>query len=559
MISLSQLQTSVLRQMTGSDSKTRAHMIRSLHRKGIFAAQPDGSKPGQEEYIHEEEPKGFERLSTKSVPPVSQRTQTRTLDEGNPGTDIVPKGARLYTDARYDVLVTNHLRVKENIHFGPGYTNIRDEIVNSRTLMDEIRQETETLKSQLSGFSQAFQTDELDVPVSNKLGSFHELHVSPSTVRFKNAVFKCTRVDEMVNLYIEFLITEIDSDIIEIELPYAMRASYVPFQVILRPNDGSGEFSGMARAYGKNRNKLYVESYLFQDTLYVSIEGNYLTTFDQPYRDKPIKWITPVRYNRVKVMHLDNVSLLTEVPGSDLGFSDGYGYETRTLNRVDLALRFVFSQRTTQHVPVIRFVTHFPVLNDRVYGTHVNGYATCYLPEHRMFTTKSPRVTIQGENTLEVYATMGPLLFHDVVIQAHVSYYSTDNVVRIHPFEKPIVRSTSTLTNSEIAISDIHIYDAIHNDQYRLMNRYNVVLTQRNKQSDYDTFRPVPLQLTLNFDLFDNTLEVSRISLFNQLDQYDRRYLYPQRKQFHIKLSAINFIHEYDGPYDITPDFTQYI
>lgn len=552
MISLSQIQTSVLRKMShdGANTKTRAQLITDLNHQGIFSAHPDGSHYGIGEYIQSEE-ETHTRAVMDTVPmyvplDVKQRSNSITLNE-----------SKLYTDASYDILMTTHLRVAHNIYFGN--TNLHDELWDKRKILGDIRDETALLKSNLVEYTELFETDHLDVPVSNKLGSFHELIVSPSSVRFEKPVFKCTRVDEIVNIFIEFLITEIHTNIIEITLPYEMRATYVPFQVILRPNDMSGEFSGMARAYGKNSNILYVESHLFINSLYVSIEGTYLTTFDKPYQNKQIKWITPARYNRLKLMHLSDVRLLSEVPRSDLGFSDGYGYETRTLNRVDLTLRFVFRQRTTQHVPEIRFVAEFPVLNDSVYGTHVNGYADCHLPEHRVYTTKPPQVVIRGKNRLEVYVKIGSLYFHEAVIHAQVSYYSADETKRVHPFEKPVIRSSGTLNNSEITITNIRMYDAIHNDTYRLLNQYNVLLSQNNHANDYDTYSNVPLQLTLHFDLEDQVLEVSNIDLFNQTDQYNRRYLYPRRKMFYMKLSVHNFVHEYDGPYDLLPDFTQYI
>lgn len=553
MISLSQIQTSVLRQMTGADTMTRGQMITALNLKGIFAAHPDGTNAGHEEYIAGSVNEPTRELKDRSMeePPV-------VSDE--PMTQVMLPSSSLLTDVSYDVLVTDHMHVQQNIHFfKPGFTNIRDELLDNRALLNDIHKETTLFKSVLENYSVTFQTNELDVPVSNKLGTFHELHLSPSSVRYEKPIFKCTRVDEMVNLYIEFLITEIHTDIIEILLPYNMRAQYVPFRVILRPNDGSGEFSGMARAYGKNVNKLYVESYLFQDTFYISIEGNYLTTFDQPYMDKQIRWVTPAKFNHTKILHFNNVRLLTEVSGSDLGFNDGYAYETRTLNRVDLALRFVFSQRTSQHVPVMRFVAEFPVLNERVYGTRVKGYATCYLPEHRVFTTHPPIVTISEANQLDVFVKIGSLLFHDVVVQAHVSYYLTNDTIRVNHFEKPIIRADSSLALSQITISNLHMYDAMYNDTYRLFNRYNVILVQRNHVSDYDSYRPVPLQLMMRFDLNNHILEVSNIALFNQLDQFDRRYLYPRSKLFYIKLFVKNFVNEYDGPYDITPDYTQLI
>jgi hypothetical protein len=350
---------------------------------------------------------------------------------------------------------------------------------------------------------------------------------------------------------------------IEIELPYEMRAQFVPFQLILRSNDGTGEFSGMARAYGRNRNKLYLESYLFSETtdFFVNIEGNYLTTFDQPFHDNTFKWITPVKHSQTREnpISYDMVRLLPHGMESDLGFSDGHFTEVRTMNRVDLCMFFKFSQRTSVLVPIVHFEAKFPTLNDRVYGMHVNGYGTCFLPEHRLHTIDPPKVTIQEDNRLVVRAYPGSLPFHDIVIQAQVSYYSMDETERVRQFEKPIIMSTSSISHSDIQISNIEIYDAFYQNMYQLFNQYNIVLKQHNDRSDYDEYRPTPLKLTLDFTLTNRSVEVSNMDLFNQLDQYDRRYLYPRRKGFRIALFANNFVNDYDGPYDVTPDFTQYI
>ena len=131
----------------------------------------------------------------------------------------------------------------------------------------------------------------------------------------------------------------------------------------------------------------------------------------------------------------------------------------------------------------------------------------------------------------------------------------------IHYFEKPFIRSDSDITHSKIQIQNLLIHNAFDTktNEYRLFNAYNIILSSQNELGDYDQYRPAPLELTLDFLLTNRTVEVSNIELFNQFDQIDRRYLYPRSKPFHIHLRATNFVDEFDGPFDLTPDFTQYI
>lgn len=569
MISLSNLHTSVLRKLSESKQpQSRAQMISLLNQRGIFVASEGGDRFGFGEY-HPDNDAPVE----KSLDP-PQRTldppQVPSMDPPQRTLDLVIEPvletSDKKTDARFDVLVTNRLFVQDNLYFGKlGLTDIHKEILESKRLLDEVNQRTSDLRANVEAYSNQIDVNRLDVPVSNKLGTFHELRIEPESVRFEKPFFKCVRVDETAYVFVECLITECQNvDRICITLPYAMRAEYVPFQIILRPNDGSGEFSGMARAYA-TENKLYVESYLFEDSdsFFINVEGNYLTRFDERFNDTSFTWITPVKFGNVKdiAINHDMVQLVSDHPRSDIGFSDGHCVEYRSFNRVDLHLRFRFSQRTSTSIPELRFTAALPTGSDTIHGALASGYGACYLPEHRVHTTKPPDVKVSGQTLVDIRAYIGSLLFHDVDLYAHVTYFNNNDDHVIHHFEKPFVRSDADITHSQIRVNHLQIHDAFDPSaqEYRLFNNYNLILESQNELDDYDQYRPAPLELTLNFLLTNRTVEVSNIELFNQFDQFDRRYLYPRSKPFHIHLRATNFVDEYDGPFDLTPDFTQYI
>lgn len=582
MISLSNLHTSVLRKLipedhgiyqTNEKPQSRTQLISLLNQRGVFVASEDGEQCGFGEYHQATERPSpvstTKELEVRTLMEQPPELEERTLMEPPPeiAREPVLQTSAKKTDAKFDVLVTNRLFVDNNLYFGKlGLTDIHTEIIESMRLLEEVNQKTTDLRANIEDYSNEIDANRLDVSVSNMLGTFHELHIEPESVRFEKPFFKCVRVDETAYVFIECLITECQGvDRLCITLPYAMRAEYVPFQIILRPNDGSGEFSGMARAYATDGNKLYVESYLFEDSnsFFINIEGNYLTRFDEDFNGTSFTWITPVKYGNSKdiAINHDMVQLVSEHAGSDVGFSDGHCVEYRSFNRVDLHLRFRFSQRTSTIIPEIRFTVELPTRSDTIHGTVVRGYGACYLPEHRVHTTKPPDVKVQGQTFMDIRAYTGSLLFHDVDLYAHVSYFIHNDEQVIHHFEKPFVRSTSDITNSNIQIHNLEIHDAFdpNTDEYHLFKKYNVILSSQNELDDYDTYRPVPLELTLNFLLTNRTVEVSNIELFNQYDQFDRRYLYPRSKPFHIHLRATNFVDEYDGPFDLTPDFTQYI
>lgn len=575
MISLSKLHTSVLRKLSESESQStsqsRSHMISLLNQRGIFVASEDGTRFGFGEYhqANEAESEPQERtLETVSRDPF-ESTKIRTFDPyKRPRTVPVLETSSKKTDAKFDVLVTNRLFVKENLHFGKlGLTDIKKEIIESKHLLDEINQKTTELRANIDDYSNQIDVNLLDVPLSNMLGTFHDLQIEPAdTVQFERPFFKCVRVDETAYVFIECLITECQGvDRLCITLPYVIRAEYVPFQIILRPNDGSGEFSGMARAYATDGNKLYMESYLFNDSdsFFINVEGNYLTRFDEKFNDTSFTWITPVKFGNAKdiAINHDMVQLVSDHPGSDIGFSDGHCVEYRSFNRVDLHLRFRFSQRTSTSIPELRFTVELPTRSDTIHGALVSGYGACYLPEHRVHTTKHPDVKVTGRTFMDIRSYIGSLLFHDVDLYAHVSYFIHNDDQLIHYFEKPFIRSDSDITHSKIQIQNLLIHNAFDTktNEYRLFNAYNIILSSQNELGDYDQYRPAPLELTLDFLLTNRTVEVSNIELFNQFDQFDRRYLYPRSKPFHIHLRATNFVDEFDGPFDLTPDFTQYI
>ena len=557
-------------------------MISILNQRGIFVASEDGTRFGFGEYHHslENDPQLHppERTLVSMDPQLHPPERTlvsmdpqlhppeRTLVSMDPSAFILETSDKK-TDAKFDVLVTNRLFVQDNLHFGKlGLTDIHNEIIESKRLLNEVNQKTGELRANIEDYSNQVDVNRLDVPVSNMLGTFHNLHIEPDTVRFEKPFFKCVRVDEIAYVFIECLITECQGvDRLCITLPYAMRVEYVPFQIILRPNDGSGEFSGMARAYATDGNKLYIESYLFEDSesFFINIEGNYLTRFDEKFNDTSFTWITPVKYGNSKdiAINHDMVQLVSDHPGSDIGFSDGHCVEYRSFNRVDLHLRFRFSQRTNTSIPELRFTAELPTRSDTIHGALVSGYGASYLPEHRVHTTKHPDVKVTGRTLVDIRAYIGSLMFHDMDLYAHVSYFIHNDEQVIHHFEKPFVRSDADITHSQIRIHNLQIHDAFdpNTNEYRLFNRYNIIMESQNELDDYDQYRPAPLELTLDFLLTNRTVEVSNIELFNQFDQFDRKYLYPRSKPFHIHLRATNFVDEYDGPFDLTPDFTQYI
>lgn len=560
MIPLSECSLTVLRRLVpDSGSKTRTQLIQWLHNRGIFAATPDGLLDYHSKETSFSAEKGLsekKRFSAEKGLPEKKRfsAEKRFLVE-NRSVASLPRLTH-DTDARFDVLIADRIHVTHNLYF-QNNADIRSELLDNRRTLSEIHSETQQFHAYMANIS-ATDMNRLDVPVSNKLGTSYELVIHPiGQVSFEQPFFKCVRVDEIVHVFIEFLVTNLQAnvDILEIPLPYAMRAAYVPFQSILRNGQ---EFTGMPRSYGRN-GRLYIESHLLHDSpqFYVNVEGTYLTRFDQPFKNVPIRWITPVRYgNRTEAAVSHDMVTVNPVLGSDLGFNRGKVFITRSLNRVDMMMEIYFSQRTRVNIPEIRFEVDLSVLNERVFGP-VNGYGACYLPEHGMYTVRPPRVRVTDQHRVQVRAFIGFVLFHDVLIHAHMSFFSSNNAEQVRQFEKPIVRANSTLNMSNISIHDLVLYDAYFQGEYRLYNRYNVVLRSRRETSDYHTYRHVPLEVTMTFKLQNQTVTVSNIHLFNQLDQNDKRYLYPRRKLFHIKLYAYNYREDYEGPFTLTPDFTE--
>jgi hypothetical protein len=72
---------------------------------------------------------------------------------------------------------------------------------------------------------------------------------------------------------------------------------------------------------------------------------------------------------------------------------------------------------------------------------------------------------------------------------------------------------------------------------------------------EYQEYRFTPLVLDLKHALSFQTLTIFDIRLYNQLDDQNVKYLYPRRKEYHMRIHATNYKDDYEV-YNLTPDFS---
>lgn len=579
LLDLPNLPTSVLRTVASSvlgravDSRT--HCIRLLRSRGILAISEDGSEYGLGEYHSVEQTPST--AHQRSVPKFVAADSPSTSSAAAAPVTATGNGKR--TDAAFDVLSTHDLHVKNDIQF-QDLTKLRQELfVESKNRLEDIDRETEQMKSDIATFIddlnvEPFGNHLVRIPLTNKLGTSHDLKIHPDSVKFDNPFFKCLRTDEFVFVSIECRITECRNvNVVQIELPFHVRASFVPFQIILKEIDN--DFSGMGRAYANNGNTLYIESYLLQNIttpVYINVHGHYLSSFSEPHRTTPITWVTPmnVEYPGTMELSTDMLTLLTLPPvNSDIGFHDGVVHFHRVDERVDVSMSVTFRQRTDVVIPQLSCVVDLPLTKDTLTHQYNVGYGSTYLPEYRTHVVKPPNVRMkQIDQTIQfmIDAYVGYKPFHECTVVVNVTYF-VKPLQNIHKFIKPIltgdtsIHEYSTINLSNIDMYDTHLFDT---NKDALMDMYNLKIDAVNElRNEYTEYTFTDLTLASDSHLRNDLFEMNNIVLFNQLDQNGRTYLYPRRKLFHVVIQMLDMVHEYEGHdqpnggYELLPDFTQ--
>jgi hypothetical protein len=480
-----------------------------------------------------------------------------------PSDQIVIKG--FLTDTKHDVVVADTIKVHNNIHFAPQtlLTDIHNELFVSRNLLDDINHETNTLLANIDTFNLKL-SKPVNIATTNQLGTEFglQVHVDNGTLEYDNGMFRYLRSDQFVFVNVRFRITKCeDVDTLSIDMPYAIRAEYVPFQATIKEL-GSSDFSGMASTYGLRGNKIFVESSVFKNLpIEINIRGQYLTSLDDPFvENKPFIWITPMRYDTNNKIHLNrDMVRMRDVPtGSDLGFSDGHLSWTRVQDRVDIMGYVRFSQRTSVDISIVRCDIDIPVTLETLYARS-HGYGATYATEHSRFLSDRPIITVQKKEPkfqMTIDAPTRRVPFHDLVVQLQVSLFTTPRR-NIHHLEKPVVQSKLKVVKNKILVSDIRLFDTWAPKE--LFHTYNMNFQLVNDKAAYQEYRFAPLTLTLQHTLAFQTLTIFDIRLYNQLDDQNLQYLYPRRKEYTMKIRATNSQDDYEGPFDISPDFSTYL
>ena len=580
LLDLQHLPTSTLRAVVRNvlgrvvDSRTRC--IHLLHSRGIFAISEDGSKYGLGEYHSTEHPSSRQASRERFTENLTIVEEPRS--RGNKPPFVHIKRPQFNTDAAFDVMSTRDLYVTNDIEF-QDLTNLQQELfIESKTRLEDIDRETDQMKADIAAFIddlrvEPFGNQLVRIPLTNKLGTSHALKLSPASVKFNKPFFKCLRSDEFVFVSIECCITECSNvSVIEIDLPFYVRAPFVPFSCICKDTD---EFSGMGRAYAKRGYTLYIESFLLQNItkpVYVNIHGPYLTRFSEPHRATPIKWVTPMhfQYPGKTELSTDMLTLKNTPADSDIGFHEGMAYFNRVDERVDMAMSVTFRQRTGVVIPRLSCVIDFPLTKDTLTHQYNVGYGSTYLPEYRTHVVKPPDVRLKQktDQTMQfaIDAYVGYKPFHECTVLVNVTYF-VKPLQTIHKFNKPVLTGRTSISDhytinvSNIDMYDTHLFDT---NKHALLDMYtlkiNAVSELRNEYTEY-TF--TDLTLAIDSNLRYDRFEMSNIVLYNQLDQNAQMYLYPRSKLFHIKIRMLNKVDEYDGydqpngGYELLPDFTQ--
>jgi hypothetical protein len=541
-----------------------------LRSRGILAISEDGSEYGLGEYH------SAETLS-RFIPELPSPRLSSARGNVTKGVPPAVVSGNLRTDAAFDVLSTHDLHVKNDIQFHD-LTNLRQElVVESRNRLKDIARETEQMQSDIGAFIddlnvEPFGNHLVRIPQTNKLGTSHDLKIRPDSVKFDTPFFKCLRTDEFVFVSIECRVTECsDVDVVQIELPFHVRASFVPFNCTCKLVDA---FSGMGRAYAKRGNTLYIESYLLRNIttpVFLNVHGHYLTHFSEPHGDTAITWVTPmnVEYPGKTELSADMITLKNPPIDSDIGFHDGEVYFHRVDERVDVSMSVTFRQRTDVVIPHLSCFVDLPLTKDTLTHMHNVGYGSTYLPEYRTHVVKPPNVRMkQMSQTIRfmIDAYVGYKPFHECTVLVNVTYF-VKPLQNIHKFIKPILTGTtsihdySTINLSNIDMYDTHLFDT-HKDT--LLDVYNLNINAVNElRNEYTEYTFTDLTLTADSHLRNDRFEMSNIVLYNQSDQNGNTYLYPRRKLFHVVVQMLDMVHEYEGSdqpnggYELLPDFTQ--
>ena len=551
----------VLRDLGTVDAYTlsRRACIQVLKRvHSVFAVSEDGTEYG----IGDVQPSDdFIQADTRQTP--IPLLVAPPVPQNIPSDQIVIKG--LQTDTKHDVVVADTIKVHNNIHFAPQtlLTDIHNELFVSRNLLDDINHETNTLLANIDTFNLQL-SKPVNIATTNQLGTEFglQVHVDNGTLEYDNGMFRYLRSDQFVFVNVRFRITKCeDVNTLSIDMPYSIRAEYVPFQATLKELVSS-DFSGMASVYGLCGNKIFVESSLFRNLpIEISIRGQYLTSLDDPFvENKPFIWITPMRYDTNNEIRLNrDMVRMRDVPtGSDLGFSDGHLSWTRVQDRVDITGYVRFSQRTSVDISIVRCDIDIPVTLETL-NVRSHGYGATYATEHNRFLSDRPIITVQKKEPkfqMIIDAPTRRVPFHDLVVQLQVSLFTTPRR-NIHHLEKPIIQSKLKVVKKKIIVSDVRLFDTWAPKE--LFHTYNMKFQLVNDKAAYQEYRFAPLTLTLQHTLAFQTLTIFDIRLYNQLDDQNVQYLYPRRKEYTMRIHATNFRDSYGTPYTLTPDFSTYL
>lgn len=551
----------VLRDLGTVDAYTlsRRACIQVLKRvHSVFAVSEDGTEYG----IGDVQPSDdFIQADTRQTP--IPLLVAPPVPQNIPSDQIVIKG--LQTDTKHDVVVADTIKVHNNIHFAPQtlLTDIHNELFVSRNLLDDINHETNTLLANIDTFNLQL-SKPVNIATTNQLGTEFglQVHVDNGTLEYDNGMFRYLRSDQFVFVNVRFRITKCeDVNTLSIDMPYSIRAEYVPFQATLK-EVVSSDFSGMASAYGLRGNKIFVESSLFRNLpIEISIRGQYLTSLDDPFvENKPFIWITPMRYDTNNEIRLNrDMVRMRDVPtGSDLGFSDGHLSWTRVQDRVDITGYVRFSQRTSVDISIVRCDIDIPVTLETL-NVRSHGYGATYATEHSRFLSDRPIITVQKKEPkfqMIIDAPTRRVPFHDLVVQLQVSLFTTPRR-NIHHLEKPIIQSNLKVVKKKIIVSGVRLFDTWAPKE--LFHTYNMKFQLVNDKAAYQEYRFAPLTLTLQHTLAFQTLTIFDIRLYNQLDDQNVQYLYPRRKEYTMRIHATNFRDSYGTPYTLTPDFSNYL
>lgn len=574
LVSLHEAPTSTLRAILRDFGNARAytltrrvciHVLERVH--NVFVVSEDGTEYGIGDVHHSDD---FISTLTESdarqmAPLVPKSVLMLNFQSNIPSDGVV---GRLRTDTKHDVIVADIIKVHNNVHFAPetSLTDIHNELLVSRNLLNVINHETGALLSNIDTFNLQL-SNPVDIATTNQLGTAYGLnvHVDNGTVEYDNGMFRYFRSDQFVFVNIQFRVTKCDDvAMLTIDLPYSIRAEYVPFQATLKETD-STDFSGMARAYGRRGRKVFVESYVFQELpMYINIRGQYLSSLDEPFIDKPFTWITPMRYDTNHNVYLNrDMVRMREVPTrSDLGFSDGHLSWTCVQDRVDITGYVRFSQRTSVDVPVVRCDIDIPITLERLHARS-HGYGATYAIEHNRFLSDRPVITVRPEFPkfqMAIDARTRRVPFHDIVVQLQVSLFVTPRH-NIHNLEKPNVQSHLEIVNNNILISNVRLFDTWAPKS--LLHTYNMDIRLVNDNNAYQQYRFTPLTMTLQHTLSFQTLTIFDIRLYNQMDDQHVQYLYPRRKEYNMTIHAKNYLNDsengYEGPFELTPDLSTYL